>query len=47
MDIVVFDGVDELDVFGPLEVFRSASAAGVDLDCRYHTTCVAFGFCCL
>ncbi|OHV47309.1 hypothetical protein BCD48_19305 [Pseudofrankia sp. BMG5.36] len=30
VDIVVFDGVDELDVVGPLEVFRNAER----MDCR-------------
>jgi transcriptional regulator GlxA family with amidase domain len=30
-DLVVFDGVDELDVFGPLEVFRRAAALGAEV----------------
>jgi uncharacterized protein (DUF427 family)/putative intracellular protease/amidase len=34
IDIVVFDGVDELDAVGPLEVLRSAARAGADLDAR-------------
>jgi transcriptional regulator GlxA family with amidase domain len=34
IDIVVFDGVDELDAIGPLEVFRSAERLGVDLQTR-------------
>lgn len=29
VDIVVFDGVDEMDVLGPLEVLRDATRAGV------------------
>jgi uncharacterized protein (DUF427 family)/putative intracellular protease/amidase len=32
VDIVVFDGVDELDAVGPLEVLRSAAAAGAGID---------------
>lgn len=31
IDLVVFDGVDELDVFGPLEVFRRAAALGAEV----------------
>ena len=27
VDIVVYDGVDEIDALGPLEVLRSAAAA--------------------
>jgi len=30
-DIVVYDGLDELDALGPLEVLRSAAAAGADV----------------
>jgi transcriptional regulator GlxA family with amidase domain len=33
-DIVVFDGVDELDVVGPLEVLRRAEAFGADARAR-------------
>jgi len=36
-DIVVYDGVDELDALGPLEVLRSAVAAGADLTARLVT----------
>jgi len=32
--IVVFDGVDELDVIAPFEVFDNARQAGADLDVR-------------
>ena len=34
IDIIVFDGVDELDVVGPLEVLRSAARAGADIAVR-------------
>lgn len=34
IDLVVYDGVDELDVVGPLEVLRRANAAGADFDVR-------------
>ena len=34
IDIIVYSGIDELDVVGPLEVLRGASAAGADLDVR-------------
>ena len=37
IDIVLFDGVDELDAVGPLEVFRGAAAAGADLSVRLVT----------
>ncbi len=37
IDIIVFDGVDELDALGPLEVFRSAAALGADLTARLVT----------
>ena len=30
-DIVVYDGLDELDALGPFEVFRRAAAGGADL----------------
>jgi transcriptional regulator GlxA family with amidase domain len=32
IEIVVFDGVDELDAFGPLEVLRNAERAGAGLE---------------
>jgi transcriptional regulator GlxA family with amidase domain len=34
MDMVVFDGVDELDVVGPVEVLRRAAAIGADVQVR-------------
>jgi transcriptional regulator GlxA family with amidase domain len=34
VDVVVFDGVDELDVVGPVEVLRRAAAVGADVDVR-------------
>ena len=34
IDIVVFDGVDEMDALGPLEVFRNATKLGADLAAR-------------
>jgi len=34
VDVVVFDGVDELDVIGPLEVLRRAQALGADMQSR-------------
>lgn len=34
IDLVVFDGVDELDVFGPLEVFRRGEAVGAEVTTR-------------
>jgi uncharacterized protein (DUF427 family)/putative intracellular protease/amidase len=37
IDIVVFDGVDELDFVGPLEVLRGAAAGGADLSVRLVT----------
>ena len=37
IDIVVYDGVDELDALGPLEVFRSAEADGADVRSRLVT----------
>jgi len=37
IEILVFQGVDELDAIGPLEVFRSAKAAGADFDARLVT----------
>lgn len=32
VDVVVFDGFDELDAIGPYEVFANAADAGADLD---------------
>jgi uncharacterized protein (DUF427 family)/putative intracellular protease/amidase len=37
IDIVLFDGVDELDAIGPLEVLRGAAAEGADLEVRLVT----------
>ena len=37
VDIVVYDGLDEMDALGPLEVFRSAEAAGADITARLVT----------
>jgi transcriptional regulator GlxA family with amidase domain len=37
IDIPIYDGIDELDAVGPLEVLRSAVAAGADLDVRLVT----------
>ena len=37
IDIVLFDGVDELDAVGPLEVLRGAAAHGADLTVRLVT----------
>lgn len=37
IDIPVYDGIDELDAVGPLEVLRSAVDAGADLDIRLVT----------
>ena len=37
IDIVVYDGVDEMDALGPLEVLRSAEMAGADLRARLVT----------
>ena len=37
IDIVLFDGVDELDAIGPLEVLRGAAAQGGDLAVRLVT----------
>ena len=36
-DIVLYDGVDELDFVGPLEVLRAAGRAGADLEVRLRT----------
>jgi transcriptional regulator GlxA family with amidase domain len=33
VDLVVFEGVEELDVFGPYEVLRLGAAMGADLQC--------------
>jgi len=37
IDIVVFDGLDELDALGPMEVFRTAEAFGGGLTARLVT----------
>ncbi len=37
IDIVVYDGLDELDVLGPLEVLRTAGEAGADAVTRLVT----------
>ena len=37
IDIVVYDGLDEMDALGPLEVFRHAAACGADLTVRLVT----------
>lgn len=37
IDIIVFDGVDELDAIGPLEVLRSTRGLGADLTTRLVT----------
>jgi transcriptional regulator GlxA family with amidase domain len=37
IDIVVYEGVDELDVIGPLEVLRRAAQAGADVTVRLVT----------
>ena len=37
IDIAVFDGVDELDAIGPLEVLRGAAEHGADLSARLVT----------
>jgi transcriptional regulator GlxA family with amidase domain len=34
IDILVYDGFDELDAVGPMEVLRGAKAAGADLEVR-------------
>ncbi|MGH9000279.1 MAG: DUF427 domain-containing protein [Acidimicrobiia bacterium] len=34
IDIAVYDGCDELDVLGPMEVLRTAAAGGADLEAR-------------
>ena len=34
VEILVFQGVDELDALAPLEVLRNAAAAGANLDVR-------------
>lgn len=36
-DIVLYDGVDELDFVGPMEVLRAASRAGADAEIRLRT----------
>jgi transcriptional regulator GlxA family with amidase domain len=37
VDIVVYDGLDEMDALGPMEVMRSAGKAGADLSVRLVT----------
>jgi transcriptional regulator GlxA family with amidase domain len=37
IDIAVYDGLDELDALGPLEVLRNAGKAGVDVVARLVT----------
>jgi transcriptional regulator GlxA family with amidase domain len=37
VDIVVYDGLDEMDALGPLEVLRSAGNLGADLSVRLVT----------
>jgi transcriptional regulator GlxA family with amidase domain len=37
IDIAVFDGVDEMDALGPLEVFRSAASAGAAITSQLVT----------
>jgi transcriptional regulator GlxA family with amidase domain len=37
IDIAVFDGVDEMDALGPLEVVRTAARIGADVDVRFVT----------
>src|SRR4051812_1285656 len=37
IDIAVFDGVDEMDALGPLEVLRSAATLGAEFDVRLVT----------
>jgi len=37
IEIAVFDGLDELDALGPLEVFRSATVCGGDLQAQLVT----------
>jgi transcriptional regulator GlxA family with amidase domain len=39
VDIVVFDGVDELDALGPLEILRRAGQASDDVAVRLVTHC--------
>ena len=37
VDIVVYDGLDEMDAIGPMEVLRSAGEAGADVTVRLVT----------
>lgn len=37
VDIVVYDGLDEMDALGPLEVLRSAGKLGAALSARLVT----------
>jgi len=38
VQILLFDGFDELDAIGPYEVFKNAAAAGAAIDARLATT---------
>ena len=48
VDIVLYDGVDELDFVGPMEVLRAAGRAGCDIEVRlrsrFETTVVTGSF---
>jgi hypothetical protein len=35
LDIIVYDGLDEMDALGPLEVFRGARDAGAEIDANW------------
>lgn len=37
VDIVLYDGVDELDAVGPMEILRAAGSAGCDITVRLVT----------
>lgn len=37
VDIIVYDGLDEMDAWGPAEVLRSAAAMGADVSVRLLT----------
>jgi len=39
-DIVVFDGLDELDALGPYEILRRAGQLSIDFSVRLVTTLV-------
>ncbi|MFB6206490.1 MAG: DJ-1/PfpI family protein, partial [Haloglomus sp.] len=38
VEVVLFDGFDELDAIGPFEVFQNAARAGADLTTSLRTT---------